>query len=299
MSKPAVGVAERDNLEPARPQPTPDRGDLPLTVIKPSHGWVSLGLRNVLRYHELLFFLVWRDVKVRYKQTVVGVLWVVIQPIMTMIIFNFIFGRLAGLPSQGVPYPLFVFAGLIPWQLFATGLNGASNSIVGSANLISKVYFPRLIVPLASVVGGIVDFLCALLVLFGLIVYYGWAFRWTMLALPLFVLLAVTLSFGVGLWLSMLTVQFRDIVYTLPFLTQIWLFMTPVAYASGLIPPKFRLIYHLNPMATVVDGVRWSLLGVRPQFGHTAVASVAIVIAVLVGGLVYFRRAEKTFADVI
>jgi len=224
---------------------------------------------------------------------------VILQPVLTMIIFNFVFGRLAGLPSQGVPYPLFVFSGLLPWQLFASGLSASSLSIVSSSNVVSKVYFPRLLIPLAAVLGGVVDLLVALVVLFGLMAYYNFHPGIAFVTLPLFLLLAVAAAFGVGLWLSMLNVKYRDIQYTIPFLTQIWMFMTPVAYASLLIPPKFRLLYHLNPMATVVDGFRWALLGIKPEFGAPALGSLSMVVLIIFSGLIYFRRAEKTFADVI
>jgi len=272
---------------------------LPVTVVRPSSGWIRLGLIDIWRFRELLYFLVWRDLKIRYKQTLVGVLWVILQPVLTMIIFNFVFGRLAGLPSQGVPYPLFVFSGLLPWQLFASGLSASSLSIVSSSNVVSKVYFPRLLIPLAAVLGGVVDLLVALVVLFGLMAYYNFHPGIAFVTLPLFLLLAVAAAFGVGLWLSMLNVKYRDIQYTIPFLTQIWMFMTPVAYASLLIPPKFRLLYHLNPMATVVDGFRWALLGIKPEFGAPALGSLSMVVLIIFSGLIYFRRAEKTFADVI
>jgi lipopolysaccharide transport system permease protein len=292
-------VAEARVAERARPIERRDLESLPTTVIKASRGFVSFGLRDVLRYHELLYFLVWRDVKVRYKQTVVGILWVVIQPVAAMIVFNFIFGRLAGLPSQGIPYPLFIFAGILPWQLFVAGLTGASGSIVGSGGLISKVYFPRLIVPLSTVIVGVVDFIFAFGVLLGLMAYYGTWPPLTALLLPAFMLLAIATAFAAGLWLSMLNVQYRDVQYTIPFLTQIWFFLTPVAYSSVLIPPRYDILYHLNPMTTVVEGFRWALLGVPPEFGIPTIASAFAVVALLVGGLFYFRRAEKTFVDVI
>lgn len=278
---------------------SPSAETLPVTTIKPTRGWVSLGLRDVWRYHELLFFLARRDIKVKYKQAVVGVLWVILQPVATMIIFTFVFGRLAGLPSQGIPYPLFVFGGLVPWQLFATSLSGSTMSIVGSGGLISKVYFPRLIVPIATVLGAFIDFVVALSILAVLMAWYGVAPGVRVLALPAFVLLAMVTALSVGLWLSMLNVQFRDVQFTVPFLTQIWLFSSPVAYSAALIPPNFKFLFALNPMTIVIDGFRWSLLGADPQFGTTSIASVASVLVVLVGGLVYFKHAEKTFVDVM
>lgn len=272
---------------------------LPVTTIAASGGWSARGLGEVWRYRELLFFLAKRDVKVKYKQAVIGILWVVIQPISTMIIFTFVFGRLAGLPSQGIPYPLFVFAGLVPWQLFSVSLTGSTMSIVGSAGLISKVYFPRLIVPLAVTLAAFVDFAVALGILGCLMGWYGVSPGWHLLALPLFALLAAMTALSVGLWFSMLNVRFRDVQFTVPFLTQIWLFCSPVAYSAALIPPNFKFLFALNPMTTVINGFRWSLLGADPHFSSTSVLSVVAVLIVLLGGLVYFRRAEKTFVDVI
>jgi lipopolysaccharide transport system permease protein len=272
---------------------------LPVTVIKPSGTWPSLGLRELWRYRELLFFLAWRDVKVKYKQTLVGVLWIVVQPVMTMLIFTFVFGRLAGLPSQGIPYPLFVLAGLVPWQLFANSLTGSTVSVVGSGGLISKVYFPRLIIPFATVLGGIVDFVIALGILGVLMGWYGTPIGWRILALPVIMLFAILTALSVGLWLSMLNVQFRDVQFTIPFLTQIWLFCSPVAYAGVIIPPNFKFLFALNPMTGVINGFRWSLLGANPQFGYTTLGSVLAVGVLLTGGIMYFRHAEKTFVDVI
>lgn len=271
----------------------------PVTRIESSRHPLSLGLREVWHYHELLYFLIWRDIKVRYKQTVVGALWVIVQPVMTMLIFNFVFGRLAGLPSNGIPYPLFVFSGLLPWQLFVAGLMGAGTGVVGSAGLITKVYFPRLIIPIGSVVSGLVDFAIAFFVLVGLMVYYGVTPGVSVLAVPAFVLLAMVTALAVGLWLSMLNVRYRDIQYTIPFLTQIWLFLTPIAYASGLIPARYRGVIALNPMTSVVEGFRWSLLGGPAPFGPTFFVSIAVVAALLVGGLFFFKWMERTFADVI
>lgn len=271
----------------------------PTTLIRPSGRRISLGLDEVWRYRELLFFLAWRDVKVKYKQTVVGVVWVVVQPVTTMIIFTFIFGRLAALPSQGIPYPLFVLAGLVPWQYFAQSLNSSTTSVVGSGGLISKVYFPRLVVPIATVVGGLIDLAVACGILGALMGWYHQPLAWRMLALPAFVGLAMITALSVGLWLSMLNVQFRDVQFTIPFLTQIWMFCSPVAYAQGLIPPHFRLLFALNPMTIVINGFRWAMLGADPQFRGVNLVSIAVVVVLFVGGLIYFKRAEKTFADVI
>jgi lipopolysaccharide transport system permease protein len=299
-----TGTAQFDDdnalVEHARaliPHPHPEAGVE--TEIKPSRGWVSLDLKSVWRYHELLFFLIWRDVKVRYKQTVVGMLWVVLQPVTTMIVFTLIFGRLAKLPTNGVPYPLFVFSGLLPWQLFTGGLLAAGTSIVGNSGLITKVYFPRLIIPIAAVISGIVDFLVSLCVLIALMVYYGTPWRWQFLALPAFVALTILVAFSVGLWLSMLNVRYRDVQYTIPYVTQLWLFMTPIAYASALIPDKYRLLISLNPMTSVVNGFRWALLGSSGSFGTGFFVSIAVVIAIGTSGIVFFKRVEKTFADLI
>jgi lipopolysaccharide transport system permease protein len=270
------------------------------TVIRPSKkAWVRLDLRDLWRYRELLLFLAWRDVKVKYKQTVVGLLWVIVQPLMTMIIFTFVFGRLAGLPSQGVPYPLFVLSGLVVWQYFASSLTGSTTSVVGSSGLISKVYFPRLVVPISTVIAGLVDFIVALGLVAALMAWYNQPVAWRMLLLPAFVLLAMVTALGVGLWLSMLNVQFRDVQFTVPFLTQIWLFCSPVAYAAGLIPPKYQLLFALNPMTIVINGFRWSLLGTDPHFRPLNFVSIIVVVVLFAGGLIYFKRAEKTFADVI
>ncbi len=272
---------------------------VPTTEIRASRGWVSIGLGEVWRYRELLLFLVWRDVKVKYKQTVVGLVWVIVQPVVTMIIFTFVFGRLAGLPADGAPYPLFVLAGLIPWAYFASSLAGSTTSIVGSGGLMSKVYFPRLVVPIATVIGGLVDFIVSCGILAVLMVWYDRPAALRMFALPVFVLLAMATALGVGLWLSMLNVQFRDVQFTVPFLTQIWLFCSPVAYSNGLIPPHFRLLFALNPMTVVINGFRWSLLGTDAHFRGINLVSIGAVVVVLASGLVYFRRAEKTFVDVI
>lgn len=260
---------------------------------------VSLRLTELLEYHELIYFLIWRDIKVRYKQTVLGVVWVILQPFLTMVVFTLIFGRFAKVPSEGVPYPIFSFAALLPWQLFANAMSNASNSLVSNSNLVTKVYFPRLILPLSSVVGGLVDFLLAFLVLIGMMFYYGITPTSAVLTLPLFILLALATSLAVSLWLSALNVQYRDIRYTIPFLTQFWLFLTPIAYPTSLVPEQWRLIYGLNPMAGVVEGFRWALIGTSSLNWYVITASVTIVIVLLVGGLIYFRRMEKTFADII
>jgi lipopolysaccharide transport system permease protein len=267
--------------------------------IRPGRGWKALDLGELWRYRELLVFLAWRDIALRYKQTALGVAWAVIQPLFTMLVFSVFFGALAKVPSDGIPYPLFALVGLLPWQLFAYALTQASNSLVAEQRLITKVYFPRLLIPLASVLAGLCDFLIAFgLVVVGLLVY-GVAPGWPLLAVPLLTLFAVVTAMAVGLWLAALNVQFRDVRYTVPFLTQIWMFLTPVAYPSSIVPERWRALYGLNPMAGVVEGFRWALLGRADlPLGLMAVSAV-VVLVLLVGGLFYFRRLERTFADVV
>jgi lipopolysaccharide transport system permease protein len=267
--------------------------------IEPTRGWFALGLREVWAYRELLYFLVWRDIKVRYKQTVLGVAWVVIQPLATAAIFAFILGRLASLPSGGVPYLIFVFAALLPWQLFSGALTRAGASLVASSNLLTKVYFPRLVVPLAAVLSGLVDFMVSLVILGVLMVRYRVAPSWNLLTLPVFVLLALLAAFGAGLWLSALNVQYRDVQQLIPFLAQAWMFLSPVVYSEELIPAgTVRLLYNLNPITGVVQGFRWALFGAPPPTAITLVSAVLVSLATL-AGLVYFKRVEDTFADVV
>lgn len=278
----------------------PERTKLPHLRIQPSTGWVSLKLGEVWAYRELLLFLTMRDIKVRYKQTVLGAAWAIIQPLMTMVVFSIFFGALAGIPSDGIPYPIFSFAALVPWSLFAYGLTEASNSLVGSSNLIKKVYFPRLIIPLSSVMAGLVDFLLAFIVLVLLMLGYGITPTLNMLWLPPLILLALVTSLGVGMWLSALNVEFRDIRYVIPFLTQFWMFITPIAYPSSLIENEtLRALYGLNPMAGVVEGFRWALLGTDTAPGPVIIVSAIAAVGLLVGGTFYFRRMEKSFADVV
>jgi lipopolysaccharide transport system permease protein len=267
-------------------------------IIQPTRGWLNLNFRELWEYRELLYFLVWRDIKVRYKQTALGAAWAILQPVMTMIVFSVFFGRLAKVPSDGVPYPVFAYTALLPWQLFAYSLSESANSLVGSQHLIKKVYFPRLVVPISSVLAGLVDFAIAFVVLLGLMAYYGIRPTAAIAALPLFVILAIATALSVGLWLSVLNVQFRDVRYTIPFLTQFWLFATPVAYPSSLVPEKWRPLFGLNPMAGVVEGFRWALLGKATSPGPLLWVSIAAVVVLLIGGLAYFRRMESTFADV-
>lgn len=275
------------------------------TVITPSTGWNSLNLGDLWDFRELLFFLVWRDVKVRYKQTLLGAAWAVLQPTLTMVVFTVFFGRLAGVGSQGVPYPVFSYAGLLLWTFFAQGLAQSSNSLISSTNLITKVYFPRLVIPLASVLAGIVDFILAFVVFLGLMAAYGIAPSVTVLALPAFFALAFTTALGAGLWFSALNVEFRDIRYVIPFVVQLWLFVSPVIYPATNVVDKLQdlglpgWLYGLNPMVGVVEGSRWALLGVGTPPGPVIWASAGVSIATLISGAAYFRRMEKTFADVV
>lgn len=268
--------------------------------IEPSRGWVGLKLKELWEYRELLYFLTWRDIKVRYKQTVLGAAWAIIQPFFTMVVFSLFFGKLAKVPSDGIPYPLFSYAALVPWTFFAFGLGHSSNSLVGSANLIKKIYFPRLVVPIASVLSGFVDFILAFVVLLAMMVY---PFRVmptsNVIWLPFLLLLAFVTSLGVGLWLSALNVQFRDVRYIIPFLTQFWLFATPIAYPSSLLSEPWRTIYGINPMVGVVEGFRWALLGTDTAPGPIIIVSSIAALAIFIGGAFYFRRMEKTFADVV
>jgi len=269
------------------------------TLIAPSRGWRSLDLRELWQYRELLYFLTWRDVAVRYKQTLLGALWAILQPLLTMVVFSLFFGKLAGMPSDGLPYPLFSFAALVPWSFFASGLTQSSNSLVGSSNLIRKVYFPRLVVPLSSVISGGVDFAIAFVVLLGMMAFYGVRPGIAILALPLFFLLAFITAFGAGLWLSALNVQFRDVRHAVPFLAQLWLFATPIAYPSSLLQGPWRVLYGLNPMVGVVEGFRWALLDSGKAPGAMVLVSALASLLLLASGAFTFRRMERTFADLV
>jgi lipopolysaccharide transport system permease protein len=269
------------------------------TRIQPSKGWVSLKLKELWIYRELLLFLIWRDVKVRYKQTVLGVLWAILQPFMSMVVFSIFFGKLANVPSDGIPYPIFSYAALVPWTFFAQGLNQASNSLVSGATIIKKIYFPRLAMPISTVTSGLVDFTLAFLVLLGMMLFYHIIPTNHLLWLPSFVLLALVTALGVSLWLSAMNVQFRDIRYILPFLIQTWFFLTPVAYPSSLLSQPWRTLYGLNPMAGVVEGFRWALLGTDTAPGHMLLVSWLAALVLLISGAYYFNRMEKTFADLV
>ncbi len=272
---------------------------IPVTVIEPSDGWVPLKLAELWEYRELLYFLTWREVKVRYKQTALGAAWAIIQPLFTMLIFSLFFGKLAKVPSDSIPYPLFCLAGLVPWTFFANGLSQSSNSLVTSSNLISKVYFPRLSIPLSAVLSGAVDFTISFVLLVGMMAFYRQVPPARCVYLPLFFLLAFVTALGVGLWLSALNVKYRDVRYTIPFLTQFWMFATPIAYPSSLLHEPWRALYGLNPMAGVVEGFRWALIGADTAPGPIIAASSFASVIILIGGAFYFRRMEKTFADVV
>jgi lipopolysaccharide transport system permease protein len=267
-------------------------------VLEPRHGWRSLGLRELLEHRELLYFFVWRDMKVRYKQTFFGAAWAVLQPVLLMIVFSLTLGRLPGVGPSGVPYPLFVFVGLVPWTLFAQSLSGASNSLVGGEGIITKVYFPRLLLPFAAVGSYLIDFVLALVVLGLLMAYFGVMPSLAIVWLPILTIIGIAAALGVGTFLSAVNVRYRDVRYVVPFLVQLWLFATPVLYTSALIPERWRTIYALNPMTGVVDGFRWALLG-GPRPDDLIVVSAVATALILIGSLAYFRRAERTFADVI
>lgn len=290
--------AESYKIDATKPVSTTHEST-PTFRIEPARGWIAIGFRELWQYRELLYFLTWRDVKVRYKQTALGAAWAIIQPFFMMVVFSLFFGRLAGIPSDGIPYPVFSFCGLLPWQLFAHALTETSNSLVGSQNLITKVYFPRLVIPIAAVLGGVIDFAIAFVILLLMMLYYGIVPGWAIVTLPGFVLLGLLTALAVGLWLSALNVKYRDIRYTMNFLVQFWLFATPVAYPSSLIPEQYRAIYGLNPMAGVVEGFRWALLGKTEPPGAMLWVSVAVVVVLLLGGLYYFRRMEQEFADIV
>ena len=272
---------------------------VPTLIIRPSRGWVAIKFRELWQYRELIYFFVWRDIKVRYKQTVLGAAWAIIQPFFTMVVFSIFFGRLAKMPSDGIPYPIFAYCALLPWNYFAEAMNRASNSMVDSANLIKKVYFPRLVVPLSAVISGLLDFVIAFTVLIAMMFYYKIIPRETLFLFPAFMLMAIATALGVGLWLSSMNVKYRDIRYVIPFLTQAWFFITPVVYPSSLLPGFWRIIYGLNPMVSVVEGFRWALLNKGQHPGWMFVVSVAMVLILLISGAFYFRRMEKTFADIV
>jgi lipopolysaccharide transport system permease protein len=279
--------------------PTPGFSLEPTVVIEPRRGLFHLDLAAIWEYRELLYFMVWRDIKIRYKQTAIGVGWAVLQPFVQMVIFTVIFGKFARIPSDDFPYPIFAYSALLPWNYFASALQRCITSVVGDASLISKVYFPRLILPIAGTVSGIIDFLVSFILLIGMMIWYQIPVSWLLIALPLFLIVAQLTALAVGLWFSALNVRYRDVGYAVPFIIQIWLFLSPVVYSVNLIPEKWRLLYGLNPMVGVIEGFRWALLGkASPDFSMMAVCAV-VVSAILFGGLVFFRKMEQTFADVV
>ena len=277
----------------------PEESSPPITIIQPSMGWAPLKIGELWKYRELLYFFTWREVKVRYKQTALGAAWAIIQPLFTMLIFSLFFGRLAKIPSEGIPYPLFSIAGLIPWTFFANGLTLSSNSLVLSSNLISKVYFPRLTIPLSSVLSGVVDLAVSFVLVVGMMGFYHRLPSMRCVYLPLFFLLGLVTATGAGLWLSALNVEYRDVRYVVPFLTQFWMFATPIAYPASMLHGYWRTLYGLNPMVGVVEGFRWALLGTDTAPGPMIAASSMAAVLMLVGGAFYFRRMEKTFADIV
>jgi lipopolysaccharide transport system permease protein len=269
-----------------------------LLVIEPARGWTAIGFRELWDYRELVYFLTWREIKVRYQQTAIGAAWAVIQPLLTMLIFSLFFGRVAKMPSNGIPYPLFCLTGLIPWTLFSNALTQSANSLVANANLISKVYFPRVCVPIAATLSGIVDFGVGFVLLIAMMLIQGVRPGWHVVWLPAFLVLAIVTALGVGLWLSALNIEYRDVRYVVPFLTQFWLFATPIAYPGSLLHEPWRAVYGLNPMAGVVEGFRWALLGGEVPGPMIGVSSSAAVVLLITGAL-WFRRMETTFADVV
>jgi lipopolysaccharide transport system permease protein len=271
----------------------------PIFVIQPRRHLLSLDIKGLWEYRELLYFLIWRDLKVRYRQSVIGIGWVILQPLMTMVVFSTVFGKFVGVPSDGLPYPIFIFSALLPWNLFASSLTRGSGSVVDNSQLVSKIYFPRLILPLSGVLSPMADFAVAFVILIGMMMWFGILPSVTFLAVPLFLLLATLTALAIDLWLSALNVRYRDVMYAVPFLVQSWMFVTPVTYPVSLVPEKWRLLYSLNPMAGVVEGFRWALLGKQSPDFLVIIASAVMMVGLLVSGMVYFRYTERTFADVI
>ncbi|HYI14558.1 MAG TPA: ABC transporter permease [Thermomicrobiales bacterium] len=271
----------------------------PVTIIRPSSGWSAVNLADIWAHRELLYFLIWSDLKLRYKQTSLGAVWAVLQPFLTMVVYSIFLGRLARVPSDGIPYPIFVYTALVPWTFFSNALTQSSLSLIRHERVITKVYFPRLIIPVSAIGGGLIDLGISFVLLVGIIIYYGIIPGIAILLLPLFVLLATVTALAVSLWLSALNVQYRDVRYTVPFITQVWMFVTPVIYPASLVPERWHVLYGLNPMAGVVEGFRWSLLGQDNPSIPILLASASMTLVILIGGLYYFRRMERTFADVV
>jgi lipopolysaccharide transport system permease protein len=295
LQKPHLQMPRTEN-----PEILPDR-EKPMPVLRIEHstGWVSINFRELWNYRELFYFLTWRDIKLRYKQTELGIAWAIIQPLLTMLIFSLFFGKLARIPSDGIYYPVFAFTALVPWVFFANGLSQSSNSLVGNSNLITKVYFPRIMIPISAVFSGAFDFALAFVLLLGMMTYYRIPVTTSILYLPLFLLLAFVSAMGAGLWFSALNVKYRDVRFIVPFLIQIWMFATPIAYPSTLIPGRWRMLYGLNPMVGVIEGFRWMLLGTRTQPSPMIAVSTATAVAILAAGICYFKKTEKSFADIV
>jgi lipopolysaccharide transport system permease protein len=291
-------MAQNATLETKDSQPL--GAEAPTVVLKPASGLTPLNLRDLWLYRELIFFMTWRTLKVRYKQTALGASWAILKPLLTMVVFSIFFGGLAKVPSDNVPYPIFTYTALLPWELFATALTVASHSLVQNSNMLTKIYFPRIILPLSSILAGVVDFLVAFVVMLGMMVFYQFAPTQAIWTLPLFLLLALITALGVGLWLSALNVMYRDVGYVTPFLTQFWMYITPIAYPASLVPEKWRLLYALNPMTGVVEGFRWAMLGSQQSApGGMLVVSTVISLVILISGLYYFRFMERFFADMV
>jgi lipopolysaccharide transport system permease protein len=270
-----------------------------VTVIRPSSGLFDLDLGAVWRYRELLYFLVWREVKIRYKQAALGVAWAVVQPLFTVLIFTFIFGIFARFPSDGLPYPVFALAAVLPWTYFAEALRRGATGLVADADLVRKIYFPRLIIPVAGVTSPLVDFLFGLVILVGVMLWYGIVPGWTMLLLPFWLFITLSLALAIGLWLGPINVRYRDVMHTLPFVTQVWMFATPIVYPLSMIPQKWQALYSINPMVGIIEGFRWSLLGTGQPHMVSIGISLSVITLALIGGSVYFRKMERSFADVI
>ena len=276
-----------------------EESSIPVILVRPSKGWASLNLGELWRYRELVYFFIWRDIKVRYKQTLLGAAWAIIQPFFVMVIFNIFFGKLAKIPSDGIPYPIFSYVALLPWQLFENGVRKAGNSLVSGRNLLTKVYFPRLAIPIATVIAGLVDFALALTILLGMMWFYDYSPTKWILFTPLLLILALVTALGTGLWLSALNVTYRDIGYIIPFIIRVWFFLTPITYSASIVPEEYQTIYALNPMTGVIQGFRWAMLGVGEPPSVLILASTVAAVSIMISGLFYFRRMERTFADVV
>lgn len=274
--------------------------EVPLVILRPASGWSLVNFRDLWMYRELIFFMIWRDLKVRYKQTVLGISWAVLKPFTTMIVFSIFFGKLASMPSDGIPYPIFSYSGLLVWELFSNAISNASRSLTSNAHMITKIYFPRIILPLSSVLSGIVDFLIAFLILIGMMFYYHIIPTVNIWTLPAFVLLTLVTALGVGLWLAALNVLYRDVNYITPFLIQFWLFITPIVYPASMLDAKWQILYAINPMVGVVEAFRWALLGgSRAAPGITLLISSSVAVVLLITGLLFFRKTERLFADMV